>query len=553
MSVRRTAILATVLAAGAAGSGTLGLPRAALASPDETARSLYRPIRSVSGLCLDEQDDSYLDGTRVQLWRCSGGHAQQWLETLAGHIVNRNGLCLDGRDAAAGGAVEVWQCNADPAQDWQLNPGAQEIDNKETGLALTAGALARQSPLTLAPPDSSARQQWTSMPLAGGGGHPAPGPVGIAGTNITMSGDIFTPYGFTLSSTQYPDGADGTGGPLYLDGSGDFTTLVSQAEAQISAIAGAWHGNIVRFQIAQDALLGPGGASYLADIRHLVSYAQAAGLVVVLNDNTEPAGTALADEALPTSATIQFWQELAPYYARDRSVIIDPFNEPRDVREPSDQAAWRLWKDGGSYAYDGSGHLLSQPIAVIGFQSLVARLRGLGYRNQLWIETPALRVQALGMLLRDWNGYMLADPGHDIVYEYHHTTVDGTARTITNWDSQFGKLVKRSRSPVVDGEWTQRQQDGAWHAANGDTGACWSDAPTAVPRYLRYLQAEGIGLLGWTLGTADVTGLGVLNSDSGGLTSANGYGDATAYSCALNGPTQGAGQDLMAWFGQQEG
>jgi hypothetical protein len=55
-------------------------------------------------------------------------------------------------------------------------------------------------------------------------------------------------------------------------------------------------------------------------------------------------------------------QELAPYYAADQSVIIDPFNEPRDVREPSDQAAWRLWKDGGGYDYDGSGHRLPTPL-----------------------------------------------------------------------------------------------------------------------------------------------------------------------------------------------
>jgi hypothetical protein len=368
-----------------------------------------------------------------------------------------------------------------------------------------------------------------------------------------MSGKIFMPYGFTLSSTQYPAGADGTGGSLYLDGSGSFPTMAAQAEAQVSAIAGAWRGNTVRLQIAQDTLLGPDGAPYLSDIRQVVSYAQSAGVVVVLNDNTEPAGTAITDEALPTQATIQFWQELAPYYASDRSVIIDPFNEPRDVREPTDQAAWRLWKDGGGYDYDGSGHRLPTPIQGIGFQSLVTQLRSMGYLNQFWIETPALTVQALGMLSRDWPAYKLRDRDRDIVYEYHHATVDGTARTVTNWDSQFGKLVKRSHAPVVDGEWTQRQQNGKWHGANGDTGGCWSDGPTSVPRYLRYLQVEGVGLLAWTLGTFNSTGLGVLNADHGSLTSTNGYGDVATYSCNLNGPTQGAGQDLMTWFGQQDG
>jgi hypothetical protein len=551
--LKRTAILATVLASGAAGSAVLGTPHVALASTNPTAPPSFSPIAIVGGLCLDDLDDSAADGTQVQLWRCNGGHAQQWRETLAGHIMNRNGMCLDVDGTAIGSAVLLWQCNADPAQAWQLNPGADQIDNKETGLALTAGALARQAPVTLSPASSSALQQWTSMPRAGGPGHPELGPVQIAGTNLTMSGQIFTPYGFTLSSTQYPDGASGTGGGLYLDGSGTFPTMVSQAEAQVSAIADAWRGNTVRLQIAQDTLLGPDGASYLSDIREIVSYAKSAGLVVVLNDNSEPAGTALADEALPTQATIQFWRELAPYYASDRSVIVDPFNEPRDVREPTDRAAWQLWKNGGSYGYDGSGHQLPAPIQGIGFQSLVARLRGMGYANQLWIQTPALTVQALGMLIRDWPAYQLRDRGRNIVYEFHHTTVDGTARTVTNWDSQFGKLVKRSDSPVVDGEWTQRQQDGRWHAANGDTAGCWSDAPTSVPRYLRYLQVEGIGLLAWTLGTFNGSGLGILNADLGGLTSANSYSDAATYSCTLNGPTQGAGQDLMSWFAQQDG
>ncbi len=551
--MKRTAILATVLAACAAGSAMLGMPRAALASVGAARRSPYRPVKSISGLCLDDLDDSGANGTQVQLWRCNGGHAQQWRETLTGHIVNRNGLCLDARDAATGAAIQVWRCNRDPAQNWQLNPGAQQIDNKETGLALTAETLARQAPVTLSVPDSSAGQQWTSMPLAGGAGRPALGPVRIAGTNLTMSRKIFTPYGFTLSSTQYPDGASGTGGPLYLDGADEFPTMASQAEAQISAVAGAWHGNTVRLQIEQDTLLGSGGATYLSDIRQIVRYAKSLGLVVVLNDNTKPAGTATTDEALPTQATIRFWQELAPYYARERSIIIDPFNEPRDVKEPSDQTAWGLWKDGGSYDYDGSGHRLSTPVQAIGFQALVTQLRGMGYKNQFWIETPALTVQALGMLVKDWRGYKLSDPDGDTVYEYHHTTVDGSARTITNWDSQFGMLVQRSDSPVVNGEWTQRQQDGSWHAANGDTGACWADAPTSVPQYLHYLQVEGVGLLAWTLGTFNSTGFGILNADHGGLASTNSYGDAATYGCTVNGPTQGAGRDLMAWFGQQDG
>jgi Ricin-type beta-trefoil lectin domain/Cellulase (glycosyl hydrolase family 5) len=563
----RKAVLAVVLAAG---SAMLGLSQIAPASTTATNAStattatittrvaeatratrtgvdlstLYSPIRNTSELCLDLTGDGVTNGNKVQLRQCDGGIAQEWRTTLAGDIVSATGMCLD--DAAtstAGAQLQVWQCTGDSAQRWVLDPGARQIYNKATGQALAA-----EGPAT-----GTATEYWTAMPVAGWPGQAPLGLIGIAGTNLTMSGGIFIPYGFTLSSTEYPNGADGTGGPLYLTGTQQFPTMVTQVEVQLRAIVDAWHGNTVRLQIAQDTLLGPDGLRYLNDIQWIVHYAESLGLVVVLNDNTELAGTATTDEALPTQATLDFWELLAPFFAGDPCVIIDPFNEPRDVKAGDDAAVWRLWEDGGRYDYNGSGVRLPAPIQGISAQSLVSLLRAMGYTNQLWIETPALTVQALGMLVRHWSAYRLSDPLGNLVYEYHHTTTGGSARTIANWDAQFGALVKRQVSPVVDGEWTQHQQAGTWHAPNDDTGECWSDAPVSVPRYLRYLQAEGIGLLAWTLGTVNPGGFGILNADHGSLVSTTSYGPTARYSCAPSNPTQGAGQDLMTWFGQQDG
>jgi hypothetical protein len=504
----------------------------------------YSPIRSTSDLCLDLTGDGVTNGDKVQLRQCDGGIAQEWRTTPAGDIVSVTGMCLDDPAASTDGAqLQVWQCTGGDAQRWVLDPGARQVYNKATGQALAAeGPAAR-----------TATEQWTAMPVAGWPGRVPLGRIGIAGTNLTMSGGVFIPYGFTLSSTEYPNGADGAGGPLYLTGSQQFPTMVSQVEAQLQAIADAWHGNTVRLQIAQDTLLGPDGLRYLNDIQWIVHYAESLGLVVVLNDNTEQAGTATADEALPTRATLDFWDLLAPFFADDPYVIIDPFNEPRDVKAGDDAAVWRLWKDGGRYDYNGSGVRLPAPIQGIGAQSLVSLLRAMGYTNQFWIETPALTVQALGMLVGHWSAYRLRDPLGNLVYEYHHTTTSGSARTIANWDAQFGALVKRQVAPVVDGEWTQHQQLGTRHASHGGTGECWTDAPVSVPRYLRYLQAEGIGLLAWTLGTVNSGGFGLLNADHGSLVSTTSYGPAARYSCTRSDPTQGAGQDLMTWFGQQDG
>ena len=94
-----------------------------------------------------------------------------------------------------------------------------------------------------------------------------------------------------------------------------------------------------------------------------------------------------------------------------------------------------------------------------------------------------------------------ADPGKflltgvsNVSYSFHHPTVLGTPRTVANWNAQFGDLVKDDEISVNDGEWATRAQNTGWTATNGDSGPCWSDAPTAVPRYFAYLQQLGVGL-----------------------------------------------------------
>jgi len=71
-------------------------------------------INSHSGKCLDLDSNGNLqDGTKVQLWDCVGWHRQQW-EMVGGEVRNIvSGKCLDinsGGNFKDGTNVEVWTC-----------------------------------------------------------------------------------------------------------------------------------------------------------------------------------------------------------------------------------------------------------------------------------------------------------------------------------------------------------------------------------------------------------------------------------------------------------
>jgi hypothetical protein len=102
---------------------------------------------------------------------------------------------------------------------------------------------------------------------------------------------------------------------------------------------------------------------------------------------------------------------------------------------------------------------------------------------------------------------------------------------------------------VNDGEWATRSEYTGFRAANGDSGPCWSDAPTAVPRYFGYLQLLGVGLTAWQLSDGG-PGIGTTAaSDPGTFTTTATM--AAWPGCAAVTPVRGPGELIMAWFGRQ--
>ncbi|MGH3247205.1 MAG: ricin-type beta-trefoil lectin domain protein, partial [Trebonia sp.] len=518
------------------------------------------------------------------LWRCLGNREQAWQAEPDGTIRNENGYCLGTGSAANGYAatavgsplVMVDCSRSFLGSYWTLNPFDNQVVNKHAGAAMddSRDEQVNGNPVRLgdvAPGQPS--QDWTAVPAGGGSPPVTPGEppdLHVDHANmVTSAGQVFVPRGFTLSTLQYTK--------PYLDGAHAYSSVLSETEAQLDAIAGAWHGNIVRLQIEQDDLVqreAVGDHSYLNLIRAAVSYAKAKGLVVVLNAQTEPSGQRLTvNEPLPTLETLKFWLILQRYYGNDASVLIDVFNEPRPLAGQSVKQYMTLWKDGGLY----------QGGAYLGHQQLAEMLRADGYAtNMLWVEPPgndglagllpsaapsagklpgtpaaaARKAMAITRVQHEAALKATADPGPfllngvpDVSYSFHHPTVLGVPRTRANWDAQFGDLVRDDELSVNDGEWATRSQyTGTW-AANGDSGPCWSDAPTAVPRYLAYLQRLGVGMAVWTLSDGE-PGMGATSvSDPGTFTTT---ATLTDWPGCVNVPlVRGPGALILAWFMRQ--
>ena len=74
--------------------------------------------------CVDDNNGSSTDGTKVQMWNCNGTGAQNWTVGTDGTI-RINGKCLDitGASTADGALVELWTCNGGGNQQWHAQNG----------------------------------------------------------------------------------------------------------------------------------------------------------------------------------------------------------------------------------------------------------------------------------------------------------------------------------------------------------------------------------------------------------------------------------------------
>jgi hypothetical protein len=286
----------------------------------------------------------------------------------------------------------------------------------------------------------------------------------------------YVPYGVTLTELTQPATS---------------TTLATE-KTKMRALVGPWCGNTVRIQISQDQLVSGTGytplllginQTFLQAIKTEVSYARSLGLVVVISLQAERDRDA-HQNFMPTQRSLVFWKEMVKQYGTNPGVIFDLFNEPGmnylGCTKGDWSCVWRHWHDG--FTYGGVGY--------IGMQPLTNKVRAMGAKNVFWVEGPVR-----GNNLRNVQSYPIVDSG-PMAYAIHHPPVPAT---VASWQNSFGYLVSRGIAPVVVGEWAN------YSDADPRNSACWDDAPQSAPRFLDYLTAHRIGVIGWKLGKGFLT------------------------------------------------
>ncbi len=77
---------------------------------------------TIAGGCMDITGAKYTNGTLIELWTCNGGANQQWTASN-GEIVNpHSGMCLDdpSSNTTNGTQLVLWTCNGGTNQKWTL-------------------------------------------------------------------------------------------------------------------------------------------------------------------------------------------------------------------------------------------------------------------------------------------------------------------------------------------------------------------------------------------------------------------------------------------------
>ena len=326
--------------------------------------------------------------------------------------------------------------------------------------------------------------------------HHERGPFHVRGVVVSGSTGRYVPYGISLTGLAHTD----------------YAARVAQDEAGITAAADYWCANTIRLQVRQANLVSITGhidQAFLAAVTTEVRFAEARGLVVVLNLQWQLDRASLV-ESMPTQRSKAFWGSLAFHFGSDPEVVFDIYNEPAQ-RAP---CGWAFWHDGG----------VCRGTRYIGMQALADYVRARA-SNLFWVEG----ISAGSLLNEAWRYHITGDG--PLEYSEHRPPAPHQYST---WDAEFGYIANSGHAPVVEGEWADYARPRApW--------ACWDNAPVSAPRFLRYLQARGFGLI-------------VTQLIKGQLIQSTNLNDPTRFrsnwSCT-SGLNQGVGHQAQQWFIRQ--
>jgi type 1 glutamine amidotransferase len=116
------------------------------------------PIVGVAGKCVDVSGASSADGTKIQLWTCTGGTNQQW--TREGNTLRALGKCMTATGTANGANVQLSTCNGGAGQNWTTGANGS-LTNSGKCLDANGGSTANGTQLIIWSCHGGTNQRWT--------------------------------------------------------------------------------------------------------------------------------------------------------------------------------------------------------------------------------------------------------------------------------------------------------------------------------------------------------------------------------------------------------
>ena len=120
-------------------------------------------IKGYHGTCADDNGNSSTLRTKIQIWTCYGGAAQQW--TFSGGELVHHGMCMnDQANGGSGSKVILYTCNGAPNELWTHNSRGEYV------LKANGGRLCLDDPgystrngtqLTVYTCNNGANQHWS--------------------------------------------------------------------------------------------------------------------------------------------------------------------------------------------------------------------------------------------------------------------------------------------------------------------------------------------------------------------------------------------------------
>jgi type 1 glutamine amidotransferase len=115
-------------------------------------------IVGASGKCVDVNGAGTADGTKIQLWTCTGGTNQQW--TRDGGTLRSLGKCMTATGTGDGALVQLFTCNGGAGQTWTAQADGT-IRNGTKCLDANGGSTANGTQLIIWSCHGGTNQRWT--------------------------------------------------------------------------------------------------------------------------------------------------------------------------------------------------------------------------------------------------------------------------------------------------------------------------------------------------------------------------------------------------------